>query len=248
MNRGTSVAAAVAASLVLATGCGGSSSGGGGGGVGGGTLTVFAASSLTNAFGEIGTSYDDANSAHTRFSFAGSQDLVAQIQNGAPADVIATADTTTIGQGADQLVSPAKAFARNTLVIVTAPGNPMGIKTIADLAKPKLQVLLADPSVPAGKYAAQALSDAHVTVHPRSLELDVRSVLTKVEVGEADAGIVYVTDAKSAGAKVATVPVANSPVASYQIGALDAKGEAFVNDVLSADGQAVLQRYGFLPP
>ena len=231
--------------VVLAAACGGSSSGGGSAG---GSLTVFAASSLTDAFGAIGKSYDASNSSHTTFSFAGSQDLVAQIQNGAPADVIATADTTTIGQVADQLEAPAKTFARNTLVIVTDPGNPKHLTTLADLAKPNVQVVLADPSVPAGKYAAQALSDAHVTVHPRSLELDVRSVLTKVEVGEADAGIVYVTDAKSAGAKVSVVPLPNSPVASYQIGALDKKGEAFVASVLSAQGQSVLRRYGFLPP
>jgi molybdate transport system substrate-binding protein len=119
---------------------------------------------------------------------------------------------------------------------------------LADLSKSNLQVVLADPSVPAGKYAAQALSEAHVTVHPRSLELDVRSVLTKVEVGEADAGIVYITDAKSAGSKVDSLAVANSPVASYQIGPLDQHGEKFVNEVLSRAGQSVLQRYGFLPP
>ena len=239
-RRRSLLAAAAGMSVVVVTGCGGSSSGDG-------SVTVFAASSLTNAFGDIGKSYD-TNGGHATFSFAGSQDLVAQVQNGAPADVIATADTTTIGQVASQLVSPAKPFARNTLVIVTAPGNPKRIKSLADLAKPHLQVILADPTVPAGKYAAQALTDAHVSVHPRSLELDVRSVLTKIELGEADAGIVYVTDAKSAGSKVATVPVANSPVASYEIGALDTQGQAFVEAVLSTAGQAVLARYGFLPP
>jgi molybdate transport system substrate-binding protein len=211
-------------------------------------VTVFAASSLTNAFDDVGKAYDADNGGHTTFSFAGSQDLVAQIQNGAPADVVATADTTTIGHVAGELMSPAKTFARNTLVIVTAPGNPKHLETLSDLARSNLQVVLADPTVPAGKYAAQALNDAHVTVHPRSLEPDVRSVLTKVEVGEADAGIVYVTDAKSAGSKVAVLPVANSPVASYQIGALDQRGEAFVHEVLSTAGQAVLHQYGFLPP
>jgi molybdate transport system substrate-binding protein len=211
-------------------------------------VTVFAASSLTNAFDVIGNSFNRNPAQHVTFSFAGSQDLVTQVQNGAPADVIATADTTTIGQVADQLQSPAQTFARNTLVIVTAPGNPKHLTTLADLAKSNVQLVLADPTVPAGKYAAQALSDAHVKVHPRSLELDVRSVLTKVEVGEADAGIVYVTDAKSAGTKVASSPIANSPVASYEIGALDKQGAAFVEDVLSTSGQSVLRGYGFLPP
>lgn len=227
--------AAVCAVAVAA--CGGSSSGG----ARGGSVTVFAAASLTDAFN--GLAQSDA-----RFSFAGSQDLVSQIQNGAPADVIATADTTTIAQVADQLESAPKTFARNSLVIVTAPGNPQHLTTLADLANPKVQVVLADPSVPAGKYADQALSDAHVTLHPKSLELDVRSVLTKVEVGEADAGIVYVTDAKSAGAKVSSTPIADSPIATYQIGALDKKGESFVALVLSPSGQSVLHRYGFLSP
>lgn len=228
---------AIAAVLLVTVGCGGGSSDG----ADGGAVTVFAAASLTDAFNALG--HDNA-----RFSFAGSQELASQIQNGAPADVIATADTTTIRQVADQLESAPKTFARNKLVIVTAPANPRHINTLADLAKPNLQVVLADPSVPAGHYAAQALSDAHVTVHPRSLEPDVRSVLTKVEVGEADAGIVYATDAKSAGDKVSTTPIANSPVATYQIGALDSAGEAFVADVLSPSGQSVLHRYGFLSP
>jgi molybdate transport system substrate-binding protein len=246
IRRRSLLAAVAGLSLVALTGCGGSSSGGGPSS--GGSVTGFAASSLTNAFGDIGKSYETAGNGKATFSFAGSQDLVVQIQNGAPADVIATADTMTMGQIATQLVAPAKTFARNTLVIVTAMGNPMHITTLADLAKRKVQLVLADPSAPAGKYAAQALSDAHVTVHPKSLELDVRSVLTKVEVGEADAGIVYVTDAMSAGSKVASVPVPNSPVATYQIGALDKQGEAFVQAVLSSAGEATLKGYGFLAP
>jgi molybdate transport system substrate-binding protein len=182
------------------------------------------------------------------FSFAGSQDLVAQIANGAPADVIATADATTMGAVASQLVAPAQVFARNRLVIVTARGNPHHVRTLADLANRKLAVVLADPTVPAGKYAAQALMAAHVTVHAKSLELEVRSVLTKVELGEADAGIVYATDALAGKGKVSAVPIPGGPVASYEIGALDSAGRAFVDLVLSAQGQAVLLHYGFLAP
>jgi len=245
--RDNSLLTAMAAlSLVALTGCGGPSSGGSRSSSA--SVTVFAASSLTNAFGDIAKSYDAAGNGKATFSFAGSQYLVTQIQNGAPADVLATADTTTMGQVDNQLITPAKTFAHNTLVIVTARGNPLHITTLADLAKPKVQLILADPSVPAGKYAAQALSDAHVTVHPKSLELDVRSVLTKVEVGEADAGIVYVTDANSAGSKISSVPVPNSPVATYEVGALDKQGEAFVQAVLSSAGESTLQSYGFLPP
>jgi molybdate transport system substrate-binding protein len=246
IRRGSVLAAIAGIPLVLAGACGGSSSGGESSN--GGSVTVFAASSLTNAFGDIGKADKSNGRGTATFSFAGSQVLVQQIQDGAPADVIATADTTTMSQVADQLLSPAKTFARNTLVIVTAAGNPKHIKTLADLAKSSVKVVLADPSVPAGKYAAQALSDAHVTVHPRSLELDVRSVLTKVEIGEADAGIVYVTDAKTAGSKVASIPVPDSPIASYQIGALDSQGEAFVQDVLSSAGEDVLETYGFRSP
>jgi molybdate transport system substrate-binding protein len=245
MTRVGSLCAALL--LVALAGCGGSSSGTGDS-VRSTNVTVFAASSLTNAFGDIGKTYDADSGGHTTFSFAGSQDLVAQIQNGAPADVIATADATTIGQVADQLVGQPQTFAHNTLVIVTAPGNPKHVKALSDLASPTLRVVLADSTVPAGKYAAQALDQAHVTVKARSLELEVRAVVTKVELGEADAGIVYVTDATPAGSKVSSVPVPNSPVASYAIGALDEDGQAFVDAVLSPTGQAVLKQYGFLPP
>ena len=233
--------------LTLPAACGGSSSGAVAG-TAGTDVTVFAASSLTNAFGDIANQYGGANGGHVTFSFAGSQDLVAQIQGGAPADVIATADTTTIRQVSDEIVGEPQTFAHNTLVIVTAPGNPKRITALADLVAPKLQVVLADPSVPAGKYAAQALEAAHVEVEPVSLELEVRAVVTKVELGEADAGIVYVTDAKSAGAKVSSVPVPHSPVASYAIAALDKDGEAFVDAVLSPAGQSTFRHYGFLPP
>lgn len=211
-------------------------------------VTVFAASSLTNAFSSLGSDFERAAGGHATFSFAGSQDLVAQIRNGAPADVIATADTTTMSSVSSRLTAPARVLAHNRLVIVIAPGNPHHIKTLHDLAAHDLTVVLADPSVPAGKYAAAALKAARVEVHPASLELEVRSVLTKVELGEADAGIVYTTDAKSAGPKVATVPIANAPLATYEIGALTPAGGKFMAFVLGDRGQAVLRSFGFLPP
>jgi molybdate transport system substrate-binding protein len=241
--------AAAAAVAVLATGCSATTSTSQPlGAARHAPVTVFAASSLTNAFTALGARYKDATGGPSTFSFAGSQDLVAQISNGAPADVLATADTKTMSSIASHLVGSPHVLARNRLVIVTAPGNPHHIRTLHDLAAHGLTVVLADPSVPAGKYAAAALETAHVTVHPASLELEVRGVLTKVELGEADTGVVYVTDAESAGAKVTAVPIADTPVATYEIAALTPAGAKFVAFALSGRGQDVLRKFGFLPP
>jgi molybdate transport system substrate-binding protein len=244
VRRGIAIAATAA---VLAAGCGGSSSGGEDG-ESPASIKVFAASSLTNAFTEAGKTYEEDSGTSSKFSFAGSQDLVAQIGEGAPADVIATADTKTMDQVSDELATQARTLAHNQLVIVTAKGNPHDITTLDDLADPDLIVVLADPSVPAGSYAAQALDAAGVTVKPKSLELDVRSVLTKVQIGEADAGIVYATDAQSAEGKVDAVPIKDAPVATYEIAPVTDDGKAFVDYVLSAEGQDILATYGFLPP
>ncbi|HET6817603.1 MAG TPA: molybdate ABC transporter substrate-binding protein [Mycobacteriales bacterium] len=212
-------------------------------------VTVFAASSLTDVFTAIGKAYEHTHAgASVTFSFAASSDLVQQVQQGAPADVIATASTTTMAQVTKELAGTAKTFARNKLVIVTAPGNPKHISTLADLGDEHLIVVLAAEGVPAGDYARQALSAAHVTVHPKSLEDNVRGVLTKVELGEADAGIVYATDALVAGSKVTTVPISDAPIATYPIGAVDDDGRGFVDFVLSGAGRQILARYGFLPP
>jgi molybdate transport system substrate-binding protein len=239
-------AVVVATSVALSTGCSGSS--GPSGGQGGGHITVLAASSLTDAFAAEAKAFQERTGTSVTTSFAGSPDLVAQVKEGAPADVIATADTTTIQGIASSLVAPSKVFVHNRLVIVVAKGNPHHITSVADLADAGLTVVLADPSVPAGNYAQQVLSAQHVTVHPASLELDVRSVLTKVQIGEADAGIVYATDAASAAAKVDAIPIRGAPIATYPIGALTDNGQPFVDFVLSAPGERIMQHYGFLPP
>jgi molybdate transport system substrate-binding protein len=210
------------------------------------TVTVFAASSLTNAFAAVAAAFTEKTGQRTTFSFAGSQELVAQVQQGAPADVVATADLPTmrkLPQG-----STARVFARNRLVIVTAHGNPRHITALSDLARSGVVVVLAAPSVPAGRYAANALASAGVTVHPKSLEDNVRSVLTKVQLGEADAGIVYATDAKSAARGVTAVSIPNAPVASYPVLALHPSGAAFADFLLSDEGRSILARFGFLPP
>jgi len=229
----------VAVALLLATsGCGSTKD----------RVNVFAAASLTDAFSA------EAHDAVT-FNFAGSQSLVTQIQQGAPADVFASADEKNMQRlvTAD-LVEPPKVFARNRLEIVVAPGNPKHVTGLADLARADLVVVLADPSVPVGTYSRQALAEAGVTVRPRSLELDVKAALAKVTSGEADAAIVYRTDLLAAGAKAAGVeiPDGQNVIAAYPIAVLKATkhrraARAFVTTILSAAGQRVLVARGFLP-
>ncbi len=216
-------------------------------------LTVFAAASLTESFTELGKDYEKAHpGAKVTFSFAGSQALVQQVQQGAPADVVALANAKTGKDLAAELTGAPQTFAKNRLSIVTEKGNPLGITTLADLADPSRKVVLAAPAVPVGKASAAALRKAGVTVKPVSLEQDVKAVLQKVRLGEADAGIVYVTDVKAAGADVSGTDLPGITNA-YPIGTVNKAGHpaaasAFVSFVLSADGEAVLSRFGFLGP
>jgi molybdate transport system substrate-binding protein len=222
-----------------------------------GSLTVFAAASLTDGFNAARSGLLSANKGlHLTYSFAGSQQLVSQIEAGAPADVIATADTTTMDKLVrDRLVEPPRIFARNKLAIVVAHGNPKQVHGLSDLARPDLKVVLADPSVPAGKYARQILSQAGVTVHPVSLPLDVRSELQLVTQGEADAGIVYVTDVAAAGSSATgvVIPDNHNAVARYPIAVVTASrnrssAAAFVDSVVTGAPQRILEGKGFLAP
>ena len=253
----TRLAAVVLLAALAATGCwGGRSAPGTGSGTGSPTgITVFAAASLTAAFGKLGAEFTAANpGTRVTFNFAGSQALATQIQQGAPADVFASADTTTMGK-VKHLVGAPQNFASNLLQIVVARGNPKGVKGLADLARSDLKVVLAAPAVPAGRYARQALAARHVTVKPVSLEVDVKAVVTKVSLGEADAGIVYVTDVTAAAGRVQGVgiPHDQNVPATYPIAVVTASGHrsqarAFVDLVRGAQGQQVLRSYGFLPP
>jgi molybdate transport system substrate-binding protein len=222
-----------------------------------GSLMVFAAASLTEAFTDDKNRLTTANPRlSVTYSFAGSQQLVAQIQSGAPADVVATADATNMQKlVAANLVETPKDFARNLLEIVVAPGNPRGVKGLTDLARADLKVVLEDPSVPAGKYGRQALDRQGVKASPVSLELDVKSELQKVETGEADAGIVYVTDVKSAGTRATGVAipaeqnvVATYPVAVVKATANHALSQVFVDQLITGTGQDALKARGFLSP
>jgi molybdate transport system substrate-binding protein len=221
-----------------------------------GSASVFAAASLTAAFNALGASFQSANPGVTMtFNFAGTPTLVTQIEQGAPADVFASADTTNMDKlKADGFISgDPKVFARNKLEIVVAYGNPMGINSLADLAKPGVIYISEGPTVPAGKYSLQALQMAGVKVTPKSLETDVKSVVSKVELGEADAGIVYTTDVTAAGSKVQGVPIpdAENVIATYPIVTVKASknmavANAFIAYVLSTEGQTKLQSFGFL--
>ncbi|HVC77725.1 MAG TPA: molybdate ABC transporter substrate-binding protein [Candidatus Micrarchaeaceae archaeon] len=222
-----------------------------------GTASVFAASSLTASFKALGTSFQAAHPGVTvQFNFAGTPTLITQIVQGAPADVFASADTTNMTKLMTDgfTTGTSQVFAHNQLEIVVAPGNPKGITGLADLAKPGLIYISAGPTVPAGKYALEALATAGVKVTPRSLETDVASVVSKIELGEADAAIVYTTDVQAAGSKVQGVPIpaAQNVIANYPIIAVKGTknagvASAFIAYVLSATGQSTLATFGFLP-
>ena len=221
------------------------------------TLTVYAASSLTTAFEEIGEVFEaEHEGVGVEFSFAGSSDLVAQIQQGAPADVFASADESNM----DKLVADGLAagdpvvFATNTLRIAVPPGNPAGVTSLQDL-EGDLDVVVCAPEVPCGAAAKQAADNVGVLLRPVSEEQSVTDVLGKVASGEADAGLVYVTDVIAAGDSVEGVafPEAEYVVNRYPIvPEVDAEepdlAQDFVDLVTGDEGRRVLREAGFGPP
>jgi molybdate transport system substrate-binding protein len=217
-------------------------------------VTVFAGSSLTARAG------DDFTRTNARvrftFNFGSSSTLATQIINGAPVDVFASADDANMQKVVDAELTDGtpKAFAGNGLQIAVAPGNPKKITGLADLARTDVVLVLAAPTVPAGKYALEALAKAGVDTKPVSQEVDVRAVLNKVALGEADAGI-YVTDVKSAAGRVTGVdiPERHQVVARYPIAVVkDSKNaqlaHRFVDYLVSPAGQSVLAEFGFSKP
>ena len=253
----TRLAAVLAAAALLLAACGGGDddSGGSSAATAPSELKVFAAASLTGAFTELGRHYAAANGGDkVTFNFAGSQALATQIRQGAPADVFASADLANMDKVKDLVVTPQN-FASNRLAIVVEQGNPRGIRTLDDLAGGDVKVVLAAREVPAGRYAKQVLDRAGVKVTPVSQEDNVKAVVAKVSLGEADAGIVYVTDVAAGGARVEGVDipreqnvVATYPIATVKAGKAQDAAQAFMDLVLSGQGQEVLHRYGFLPP
>lgn len=223
-----------------------------------GDTTVFAATSLTDAFTEVGDAFSAAYpDATATFSFDGSSALVQQIIQGAPADVFASADMANMTKltDADLNGTEPEIFATNLLTIIVAPGNPLGITGVADLTDPAIKVVTCAAEVPCGNYADQIFAAAGVTVTPVSLEQNVGGVRTKVVEGEADAGIVYVTDVIAAGdaAEMVEIPadinvVAQYPIATVAASTDQAVDEAFIDFLVGPDGQAILADYGFGAP
>lgn len=222
-----------------------------------GDVVVFAAASLTDAFTELGEAFAAADQgASVTFNFAASSSLVAQVLEGAPVDVVAAADLDSMARLTDGgAAAPPVTFAGNRVEIVVAPGNPLGIDGVADLADDDLILVVCAPEVPCGTYANQVFRNGGIEPAADSYEENVRGVLGKVTLGEADAGIVYATDVIAAGDDAAgvAIPADLNVVAAYPIAVTTdapnpAGARAFVAFVLGAEGQAILARYGFSPP
>jgi molybdate transport system substrate-binding protein len=234
------------------------------------TVTVLAAASLTESFTELGKLFESQNpGVKVAFNFAGSQQLAQQLDQGADADVFASASKKYMDAAVTSkrvTANNAKNFVTNRLVVIFPKDNPAGLKELKDLAKPGLKLDLEDKSVPAGQYSLDFLDKAvkdksfdtsfkdNVLKNVVSYETDVKAVVSKVSLGEADAGIVYITDFNAASDKLGKmdIPDALNTVATYPIAAISNSknadlANAFVALVLSPDGQALMAKYGFIP-
>jgi molybdate transport system substrate-binding protein len=219
------------------------------------TVRVLAAASLTEAFGAVADAFEEADDGvEVELSFGGSPALVTQLAAGAPADVLATADEESMQRAveAGDVAAPV-VFARNRLTVVVEPGNPRGIATVEDLARDDVLLVLCAPAVPCGRLAIRALEAAGVRATPRSQEENVKAVLSKVTLGEADAGLVYETDVRAAGATVQALPILPSdadlttpyPIAVAREAEASRAAAEFVAFVRSDAGQRVLADHGF---
>ncbi|OJF10542.1 molybdate ABC transporter substrate-binding protein [Couchioplanes caeruleus] len=246
-----------AATALAVTGCG-NAHGAAQSGHGQKTVTVFAASSLSGALEEAKREFAAVHPGlHIRLNVGGSSTLVTQLKNGAPADLFASADEPTMDKAVEAglTVGSVQHFAGNVLSILVQKGNPHKINGLVDLSREDLTVSLCGPQVPAGRYARQALERAKVPVPRGGEELDVKQVVSRVTLGEADAGIVYATDAKSVAGKADEVTIADDQniVARYPASVLNtgdnpAGAKMFLDYLLSADGKKILQKHGFQEP
>jgi molybdate transport system substrate-binding protein len=256
----------LALTVLALVGCGGGSEYGGGS-ESGGQISVFAASSLTDAFDEIKESFEKQNpSTEVRLNFAGSSTLLTQLQQGAPADVFASADeekmNTALGDG---LVEDPQDFVTNELVVIVPEGNPAGIEQLEDLAKPGLRLVLAEASVPVARYSQEVLEKANAWYGPgfaqrvlsniASREADVKAAANRVSVGDADATFVYRSDITSAleeRVRVSEIPPDLNVVATYPIARTTSSSNPelageWVTFVSSEEGERILKEWGFEP-
>jgi len=257
---------AAVASLALAAACGSgddNSSGSGSSpaaprsGGASGTVTVFAAASLTESFSTLGRQFEAAHPGTTvKFNFGASSSLAENINQGAPADVFASASPKNMQQvvNADG-ASDSKTFAKNVMQIAVPADNPADVREVTDLARSNVKVALCQPQVPCGAVAQQVFRNVNITVKPVTQGADVKAVLTTVRLGEVDAGMVYQTDVRAAGTEVRgiEIPADQNATTSYPIAALTeapnpAGAAAFVDYVLSPDGEKVLEQAGFTAP
>ena len=223
-----------------------------------GTLVVFAATSLTDAFNKIGDQFEAANPGVTvKFNYQGSSSLATSINQGAPADVFASAAPSNMKTVTDagEASSTPKNFATNSGEIMVEKGNPKHITSVSNLSNSAIKTVVCAPEVPCGQVATAIFKNANVTVKPVSEETNVGGVVTKVTLGEADAGIVYVTDVKANADKATgvTIPADQNDTTEYPIAELKSApnptaAAAFISYVLGPKGQAVLTSFGFQPP
>ncbi|WP_433191100.1 molybdate ABC transporter substrate-binding protein [Actinoallomurus sp. CA-150999] len=254
------LATALGASLTVSAACGSTDDkkASGSGKSGGKTLFVFAAASLTGTFTTLGKTFEASHPGVTvKFNFGGSSTLAQQITQGSPADVFAAASPATMKTVTDAKAAAGepKVFVRNRLEIAVPPSNPGKVKTLKDLTNPKLKVVECAPEVPCGAAANKALAAAKLKVKPVSQEQDVKAALSKVQLNEADAALVYRTDVKAAAGKVTGIdfPEAAQAINDYPIAALakapqPALAGEFVQLILSDQGKSVLTQAGFESP
>jgi molybdate transport system substrate-binding protein len=220
------------------------------------TITVLAAASLTGTFTELGHEFEKEHSGVTvKFAFDSSATLAQQATQGAPADVLATADTTTMDSAKSAQAASPQVFATNVLVLATPADNPGHITTFSDLDKASVKYVMCVTTAPCGAVGQALLTQDHITGKPASQEVDVKSVLAKITEGEADAGLVYTTDAVAAGDQVTALPIPGSakqrttyPIALLTQSKHSDLAQEFIDLVLSASGQGVLKKAGFGAP
>ena len=221
------------------------------------TIEVYAASSLATPFAYAGLAFEESTGVKVQFNLGASSDLARFVQEGAPADVFASADVANMDkvESQDLLDSPSVIFATNYLEIIVEKGNPLNISSLEDLSNPDLIFVTTNPDVPIGKYTAEVLRKAGVSVTPDSFESNVKGIMLKVASGEADAGIVYHSEVIASDGQVegVKIPTEFNIVAKYPIGIIknsENKEQAkdFIDFLLSPKGQALLTQYGFKTP